>query len=82
MEMIGFAHMFLILSRAGKLDARTQDVEKWEKLLRWRDEKNNSIFSIWYDGDELSDELKSAIEARKLLDRAGMNKPNRGFASI
>lgn len=82
MEMIGFAHMFLILSRAGKLEARTQDVEKWEKLLRWRDEENNSIFSIWYDGDELSDELKSAIETRKLLDRAGMNKPNRDIATI
>lgn len=78
MEMTGYATMFEILSRAGKLEARTQDVEKWDELLGWRDDYDQSLF----DSDELSDELKSAIEARKLLDRAVMNKPNRDIATI
>ncbi len=76
-QMTGYVTMFEILSKTGKLKARTQDVEKWDELLRWRGEYEESMFC-----DELAAQIEEAIEARKLLDRAGMNKPNRDIATI
>ncbi len=79
-HVTAYLTMFCILSEAGKLNARSQDVEKWEELLSWMKEPDNCYMPE--DCEALLAQIRSAIETRKLLDRAVTNAPKRHMATI
>ncbi len=77
----GYLTMFEALANASRLNARTEDVEKWSEILSWysnpdEDDPGPDIC------EDLFSQISSAIEARKLLDRAVSTTPKRHAATI
>ena len=77
----GYLSMFEALANAGRLNARTEDVEEWSEILFRMTNPEEDECPL--EGcDALFSQISSAIEARKLLDRAVSTTPKRHAATI